>query len=330
MCLSCFLILLQEFKQWFTHYPMAGFDHTLEAELRDITGRVPLHLSNFRKQFLALPAATPFRTQSALAKFSVALGQQISIALDDFQIKASQDKIEPDMLLTAWEHLIRAEAANPKHFDHSYFYCPKDSLRASGSISTIASSLLAERVVDLRKRLQKKLDIGSLLVRCQQTTNPSVQGFLAEQLVLAYISRDGFHCDSKYDCALDISSPGGSDCDVYFDLPESLPLKTAHEPSIFHYIPKAYNYKHINSLLRQIEATEKGYTGKGKAKATIYGPPSTLRTIAFQPTLQPLMTHNYSLDFYNSGDYKKWENSAFDKTERHFVWVLRKAEYNKV
>ena len=307
---------------------MAGFDQTLEAELADVTGRVPLFLSDFRTQFLALPDTTPYRTQSALTKFSVAIGKQISYALIKF--RTSQLKENEEFLLDAWEHLIRGEAASPELFDHSFFYCPKDNPFRSGSVSTIASGLLAEQVAYLRKKLGSKLALCSLLSYCEKPTNPSVQGFLAEQLVLAYISRDGFRCDSKTDYALDISAPGGSENGVYFDQLENLSLKKADEPSIIHYIPNVYNYKHIDSLLRQVEATEKGFTGKGKAKATIYGPPSTLRTIAFQPTLQSLIIHNYSFDFYNSGDYKKWETGAFDKTERHFVWVLRKSEYNKV
>ena len=309
---------------------MAGFDETLEAELMDITGGVPLYLSDFRKLFLSIPADTPFRTQSALAKFSVALGELVSYAFDNFQSQATRDRIEPDMLLTAWEHLIRGEAANPKHFDHAFFFCPKDNPGRSGSVSTIASSLLAQRVVELRKKLLKKLDYASLLLRCRQADNPSVQGFLAEQLVLTSISCAGIQCDTDYDCGLDISAPDGSDGDVYFHLPESLPLKNPDEPSILHYIPNAYNYKHIDSLLRQVVATEKGSFGKGAAKRSIYGPPALLRVVAFQPTLQPLSAHNYSLDFYNSGDYKKWEPSAFDEIERHFVWVLRTAEYKAV
>ena len=142
MSLSFFLILLQEFKQWFTHYPMAGFDQTLAAELTDVTGRVPLYLSCFRKEFLELPASSLFRTQIALATFSAALGKQISFALIKF--RNSQLKENPmvgEDLLDAWEHLIRGEVAPPELIDHSFFYCPKDKPFRSGCVSTIASGL---------------------------------------------------------------------------------------------------------------------------------------------------------------------------------------------
>ena len=94
------------------------------------------------------------------------------------------------------------------------------------------------------------------------------------------------------------------------------------EGTCLQYVPRAFNYRKIDSLIRDLAKDKSKGKGKGKSKKAKTMLKASV--VAFQMTLQPISKHMHSLDFFKE-DKKIWQVSEYEH-DWHFVWVVSAAE----
>jgi hypothetical protein len=180
--------------------------------------------------------------------------------------------------------------------DHRFFYISQQD--EGMAVCGVARDLLS---VFVREHNDKKQSCMSepWVNSCRNAVNVVVKGFIAEQIVISAVSARGITLlnDQSYTTT----------ADIIFTRPHQSVTKAV---AGVHYIPKPYNYKYVDSVIRVIDSASKGIT-----------------IIALQPTLQSIAQHKHSLKFFSSGAYKQWQTdlTGFSITWL-FVWIVRDAE----
>jgi len=208
------------------------------------------------------------------------------------------------------ERILRnAHIVAMPEIDHRY--CFRSSVGRGIAICRIVSDTLATMLRAYNSRGDKvflKHEFVDSAMRCD---NPSMKGFMAEQIVLSSINMDGFLFLNKYrDLGQNVSKMSYT-----WSEEAVLLLETG---KCYHYIPAVHNYKHIDSLVRLFPKKRKS---EKKRRAVL---------VALQSTLQNPTRHAKSYQFFKS-DFKMWQRDLDGKfdIEWHFIWIVPKSEAMK-
>jgi hypothetical protein len=184
--------------------------------------------------------------------------------------------------------------------DHRFFYKQFESGRGA-AVCGVARDLLSTFVRQHQQQAQLFLT-QPWVNSCRNAVNVVVRGFIAEQIVISAVSSSG----------ITLRVGGGDQLynpsqDIIFNDPKAAVTKAT---ACVHYIPKPYNYKYVDSVIRSIDADQK--------RCTI---------IALQPTLQSISRHEHSLKFFASPALKSWECDLEGYSiDWHFVWIVGRNE----
>ena len=279
----------------------------------DMSGAVPMYLNQFC-DFFVKSKPGEFQVQQAMSTFASKLVNDVGGGLGDFVGAMTGDTKERFYHFA--ELFLRNDVVptSGELVDHRYFYIMPYGIadphlcRESGhgyAVCGLARDILAGML--------RKQNVDSLFLQpdwinsCRTLTNPSSRGFVAEQIIISSILSTGLALENL------TYKPTEN---IFFTTADSAPL--VWSVGCLQYAPQAYNYKHIDSLIRLVDKKK----GNNRQKVTI---------IAVQATLQPISRHKYSLDFFRSGDYKLWERDlTVFEVDWHFVWVVCAAEYTNV
>jgi hypothetical protein len=279
-----------------------GTNGDLAAELKmvqDMTGAVPMYLNRFAAVWAEIDDDA-YRMQHAIEQFLSEFAQDIEQQMEQFisnvvegrnrYFKAADCFLRNDVLT------IGGEAV-----DHRFFYKMSGSGRGA-AVCGVARDLLCTFVRQEDDHKQCFLT-EPWVNSCRGAVNVVVQGFIAEQIVISSVSSSSGikllfgDSDQSYFPTQDI----------VFTTPSAAVTKSVE---CVHYIPKPYNYQHVDSVIRSIDVSMKVCT-----------------IIALQPTLQTIASHKHSLKFFASLAFKAWESDLSDYTvDWHFVWIVRRRE----
>jgi hypothetical protein len=269
--------------------------------VQDMTGAVPMYLNRFTDVWAEIGDGA-YRMQRAIDQFSSTFAQDIEQQMEQFisdVVKGSSRYFKAaDCFLRSDVLAIGGDAV-----DHRFFY----KMRVTGcgaAVCGVARDLLCAFVRQDDDHKQCFLT-EPWVNSCRDAGNEVVRGFIAEQIVISSVS-------SSSGIKLRV---GGRDQsyvptqDIVFTTPSAAVTKSV---KCVHYIPKPYNYKYVDSVIRSIDVSTKACT-----------------IIALQPTLQTIARHKHSLNFFASMAFKAWESDLSDYTvDWHFVWIVRRKEKN--
>jgi hypothetical protein len=306
-----------------------------KAALADLTGMVPGYLSRDGRgehekgfiQYFLLEKEGEGKVQRALATFGKELGGNVLNHLKDHVATKRKNQASVDdwkeQVFDVFKSLMQGQkiAGEPVYMDHRYFY-ERDG--ASFAVCGPARDVLAGLLRGRDKNADKDFFLSDeFITRCNNNTNPSVKGFQAEQVIISLVNQGG-KVWGRIAENLGLGEVKGKQQNINFDDAALVSVGTT-PGSIYHYSPRAFNFKfldHKADLLGKKAKTAKTKTAKKKPKAHL---------LAFQETLSTVAAHKGSLDFFFKGDYEMWEQDLkkdFD-IEWHFVWVLTKANKTK-
>lgn len=183
------------------------------------------------------------------------------------------------------------------HWDHRYVYVDPvtSSLR---TVCFIATSVLAYYVREYKGA--RFLVSDANVLACTKCDNPTEKGILAEKICISQLSLEPLPMIEKR--ILPKTVHFYTDTDVHLSLSDR----------VVHYVPIAFNYAHIDSLVRVLTFK------RGTSELT------EVDLYAVQDTLQTVANHASSLNFFDD-DYLKWIKDIPKgkvKIRWHFVWVL--------
>jgi hypothetical protein len=266
--------------------------------VKDITGAVPMYLNAFSAVWANTDNGAD-RMQHAVNRYSSTLAQDVEQQMEQFlaDVKArSRFFSAADCFLRNDTLSIGGEAV-----DHRFFYKQFESGRGA-AVCGVARDLLSFFVRQHQKQAQLFLT-EPWVSSCRDAVNVVVQGFIAEQIVISTVSKSGISL--RVGDSDQLYAPSQ---DLFFTAAAAAAVTKA--VTCVHYIPKPYNYKYVDSVIRSIDA--------GQNRCTI---------IALQPTLQSISRHKRSLKFFASQAFKPWERDISDYTiDWHFVWIVGRAE----
>jgi len=188
----------------------------------------------------------------------------------------------------------------PDLVDHRYFYDKYDSERRIAAHYTcgICRNAVASMILENKVRFDK----GLLQSLPEYTSNPSVTGFIIEQVILSWISQKGLNITPE------LNQPMGvtlfQDDVPSFDTTKNGPVL---------YIPKVFNFRNIDGVIVRI-----GPKAKMKRRQ------QKLFIFPFQITLAPDKHSNSRPKFFS--EWETWTESLqkFDVVPE-FVWISPKA-----
>ena len=197
-----------------------------------------------------------------------------------------------------FEHLsacvleMRKSSPNPVCYDHRYLYFGADNKMHC------VNNFVRGCVTDLLHKHKSSMMLEpSWLNSCSNCKNPSVKGFLAENIVIAYIRNNGLVVD-------ELLKP---DEFLIFAKGTEAAIVDKKSGTCILYIPDIFNYKAIDLLLRRVPTN--------KQNNVVIAP--------VHVTLQAPAQHKKSIAQFFEG-HKKWIGGA-TKVAWHFVWITRKA-----
>ena len=174
-------------------------------------------------------------------------------------------------------------------YDHRYMFV-SDTLEA-GCICGVASEIVAKILMEADSGLFLKDD---WVQRCEVVTNPIVKGFMAEKTILSAIRMQGFHLpDNNIQVSSHIVFPTGREAEC---------LKK--DENVL-YIPEAFNYKAIDSIVRFFPASN-----------------TKMLAIAFQ-VFNSVRHKDSPTMFFPSCEIWEKKSSGRD-VEWHFCWISPK------
>jgi hypothetical protein len=183
-------------------------------------------------------------------------------------------------------------STNPVCYDHRYLYFGADNKMHC------VNNFVRGCVTDLLHKHKSTMMLEpTWLNSCSNCENPSVQGFLAENIVIAHIRNNGL-------VVSELLKP--DDFLIFAKGTEASIVDTKSSKCIL-YIPDIFNYKAIDLLLRRVPTN--------KHHEVVVAP--------VQVTLQTPAQHKKSVvEFFQS--HAKWIGGA-TQVAWHFVWITRKA-----
>ena len=180
----------------------------------------------------------------------------------------------------------------PDVYDHRYLYFGADNKMHC------VNNFVRGCVTDLLHKHNSSMMLeANWLNICRDCDNPSVQGFLAENIVIAYIRNNGLVVD-------ELLKP---DEFLIFAKGTEAAIVDKKSGTCILYIPDIFNYKAIDLLLRRVPTNKQ----------------SNVVIVPVQVTLQAPAQHKKSIAQFFEG-HKKWIGGA-TKVAWHFVWITRKA-----
>lgn len=300
-----------EYDAWLAHQQAAYADHAADLHRdRDLiatqTGRVPMYLEQMMKSIGAMTVADALRDTTL--KLSRRIGSDLSSFFD-----SPPDGLDRTTVLDVAACAL--EGSNPrktrKYWDHRYIYADERGILRT--VCFVVNDVLASILRDRSDKDGSEAILGEAnILACNKCHNPTEQGCRAEEIAVTAISRGGCLLLS---CMID--NVVGNITTLHFDTTDDL-LLTDRFPAV-HYVPRAFNYARIDSVLRVLTF------GTGRTKANVVA----ADVYAFQYTRQTVAAHSGSLDFL-TGEHEQWV-SDLDKVlvRWHFVWVLTTTECSK-
>ena len=171
-------------------------------------------------------------------------------------------------------------------YDHRYMFVSEDL--EAGCICGIASEIVAKILMEADSDLFLKDD---WVQHCEVVTNPVVKGFMAEKAILSAIRKQGFHIP---DNNIQVSS--------HFVFPTGREAECLKPTENVLYIPAAFNYKAVDSLVR-------------------FFPTSSTKMLAIAFQIFNSVRHKDSPEiFFPSCEV--WEGKSGGRdVEWHFCWI---------
>ena len=288
-----------EYNKWLEHHATFNPSKFQKQKIADNTGRVPMYLSQMIKYFRDCD-----NVQRAMAQYTAKLGRECESELKSFysiNCDHHSDRME------CAKELLRGVRPSymSEYMDHRYFYVQDGKSHAVCGIAraTLAIILRAKSKIEAEAYFLSEEYIQA----CLKSNNPSVKGFQAEQIAMSAINKNGFNLCQEVHPDMATSFFETSEAAVLTDQP------------CCHYIPKPFNYKFIDSLVRILKLKKNSLVAES---ADMY---------AIQYTLQSYADHKGSLNFFDE-EFQPWERNirpGKDKIHWHFVWILTKVEATK-
>ena len=188
--------------------------------------------------------------QQAISTFATSLARVVDGNLEEFARSLRQNGTEDNVkrFFALAELFLRNDIvpSDTKIIDHRYFYVMPAVSSASNrvcghgyAVCGVARDILAGM---LRKHKTDSQFLRTSWVNsCRDLTNPSSRGFVAEQIVISAICSNGLVLGSL------TYKPTEN---TMFTAAESVPL--VKEVGCLQFVPQAYNYKHVDSLMRLV------------------------------------------------------------------------------
>lgn len=208
--------------------------------------------------------------------------------------------VKQHVRLLGWEY-PEGECYDKQHFfsSHSLHLLNKSVPTVNGPTSGIVRRAL---VGALREAKQLGLSARSdhwLRITLDER-NPSIRGFLVEQIIISCIQVKGLQVKD-----LDVKAPGDEEPTEFTDIPKYDNIKK----EITQHVPKRFNFKHIDSVIVE--------------KLLV-----NWRIYVVQVTLSSPSDHKSTLEFFDQKNLEKWSPTQ-GKVEWHLVWVTRKEHASK-
>jgi hypothetical protein len=286
----------------FTQTRDANDDLAAELEMvRDMTGAVPMYLNAFRTVWANI-GDDAYRMQLAITQYSSKLAHYIEVQMDKF-IRDLNASNRPAFFVAADCFLRNAVlTVDGDAFDNRFFYKMSQS-NFGAAVCGVARDLLS--IFVRQHQTQEQCFLTRPWVNsCRDAVNVVVKGFIAEQIVISSVSScSGIMLRVGDDVQTYVPTQ-----DIVFSTPSAAVTKSVE---CVHYIPKPYNYKYVDSVIRSIDVSNKLCT-----------------IIALQPTLQSIARHKHSLNFFASLAFQEWERDISSEytIDWHFVWIVGKDE----
>ena len=302
----------EEYDAWLAHHQAAHAGHAADLHRdRDLiatqTGRVPMYLEQVMQSIPAMTLADALRVTTL--KLSMRIGSDLSSFFD-----SPPDGLDRTTVLDVAACAL--EGSDPrrtrKYWDHRYIYADERGILRT--VCFVVNDVLASILRDRSDKDGSEAILGEAnILACNKCHNPTEQGCRAEEIAVTAISRGGCRL---LGCMFE--NVVGEIQTHHFNTTDDVTL-TDRFPAV-HYVPRAFNYARIDSVLRVLTF------GTGKAKANVVA----ADVYAFQYTRQTVAAHSGSLDFL-TGDHEQWVIDLNKKISLrwHFVWVLTSTECSK-
>jgi hypothetical protein len=276
------------------------------------TGCVPLLLHEYVKIHLEMHSADSTASYASVWNaFMHREGYKVFQQLQEFIHHgdvSDYDRVE--RLSVFSQFLTRSRPTGTvKNIDHRWFFKAEmtSSLYEAGRGYPLCG--LAEQNASVLLHKERRFDHTLWLNACRESDNPSVQGFLAEQLVIHAVHTKGFELQDEKKTQTKFE-PQRQPMVIFQTGDEH---RSVHTDSLSYvYSPHAFNYNYIDLLVNQ-------HVTRSRAKKVALA--------AFQVTFKTIAAHKESLDFFSSQYRLNWEKGYPGKSiEWHFVWVVREDE----
>jgi hypothetical protein len=286
-----------------------SFDRQYER-LWWLTGSVPLLLDRF-----AQVCESKDTFEDAWNDFALQEGRIIWTSLTEFLDGSPKVPVSAavtrERLSALSQFLTRSQitgAVLPANYDHRHFFMAEvDDLKEGrkafhgyplcGLVEETGAVLLRGHHYDI---------MDEWVSACRLTQNPTVKGFLAEQIALSAIGKTGIVLGKRR------FDPSRQETVIFHTGDEA---KSVFRDKLCRlYAPQAFNYKHIDGLSNMY------FTEKKEDFVAL---------AAFQMTMESIVAHKESLNFFNSARHNWEKGFPGCKFEWHFVWIVPEAEARK-
>lgn len=250
----------------------------------------------------------PMSVKQAFRDTSLALSARVQQHLNEFFDDPPRGVTQSMALGVAQCALQGSTSGKPhKYWDHRYIFTLDGCLKTVCFIvNDVLASILRERTdADGLAAILSEANIAA----CIKCANPTEQGCRAEEIAItaicrAWIPHELFMGEDSTQKPQRVST-------THFNKVTDAVLLSGD--AAVHYVPRAFNYEHVDSVLRVLTF------GKGKKVDRV-------DVFAFQFTRQSYAAHKHSLDFFK-GDHSAWVTDLDEVPVRwHFVWVLTSKE----
>ena len=280
---------------WDQHAALLPLEMSEQERLRleDVTGNIPLLLNCF------LVAEGDKRTFEEVWSEQFATSKHAKDIADQIEAFARKQRREGEVACA--EHIDHLKSFlfeqtrssyDPLYYDHRYMFVDNNRMgHCAGGLARDCVAMVLRSLGHGSVFLE-----GSCLSMIRNSTNPSVRGFLVEQVAISTIERNGLDIFGTVRVPTKV---------IYFDKGDESILAT--EPGTVLCLPRPFNYPNIDGAVRHAEE-------EMKSDKVEVGP--------FQVTIADLAKHANSMDkFFAPGVASKWAGGKV--AEFQFTWISR-------
>lgn len=275
----------------------------MHRRVEDMTGRIPLYLGCFVGCTPDTFAAT-WQDVFAQDRRVRRVMHHLLVFYEEWKDSHSEQRWRSHV--ATLRSFLLGGKPHSDEYDHRYLY------EDEKGFGFIACGLARACLVSVLRMLDSDHHFvdGAFLSNLKTTRNPSMRGFLIEQACLTYVLHNG------------LLLPGDAglvkpDKVVYFDAgAEAATVSAAAQAACVLYIPRPYNYKAIDALLRRLTFSQ---NEQGQRVVT------SVLLVPIQVTIST--SHKPSPDaFYPTHDVWLEDIDAGVQRQHVFVWLRRDAQ----